>query len=130
MQLKTCIFTDTLSGASCIIDQVHGYSPEAHEGTGKNGKEESYTFSTLIMNTVRQAQRERQRATLRHCFLQDKCSIITTSAAKTDSHKCKMNQNRASWLQTSKHSLLISCQHLLVTDHVSLHSILCGFYCR
>lgn len=52
---------------------------------------------------------ERRSLSLCNCFLQHKCCVLTTSTAKTDSHKWEMRQpekeNRTSCLQTSTDTL-------------------------
>lgn len=68
---------------------------------------------------------------LRHCFLQHKCCIITTSAAETDSHKCEMRQpekeNRTSCLQTTADTLY-SLAAIFFSLFMWAHALMCKIY--
>ena len=92
----------------------------------------------LFEKIVCRVERTSVTESLRHCFLQHKSCIITTSAAKTDSHKWEMRQpekeNGASSLwNLNRRTLLISSTRLCFTAHVSPLSHVgnsCHSYCR
>lgn len=120
MLLKRCTFTDT-SRASCNIDLMHTCLPEVegHGRTGSQMRAENTTLFNILMNKqfldsrnrVRHRGNERGSLSLRHCFLQHKCCIITTLATKTDSHKCEMSE-RTEQASSKPKQTVINSSHL------------------